>query len=74
LKDDNQNIEELLLRINALTRINQELAEEVDRLNRVIRALTGPADMQRKSHMLVWRQGRTRSLEKILSAVAEMER
>ena len=74
MKDDNQNIEELLLRINALARINQELAEEVDRLNRVIRALTGPADMQRRSHMLAWRQGRTRSLEKILSAVAEMER
>ena len=73
MEADNQNIEELLLRINAMVRINQELAEEVDRLNRVIQVLTGP-EVQRRSRVLVWRQGRTRSLEKILSAVAEMER
>jgi hypothetical protein len=73
LKADNHDIAEPALRIEALVRINHELAEEVDRLNRVIQVLTGP-EVQRRSRVLVWRQGRTRSLEKILSAVAEMER
>jgi hypothetical protein len=58
-------------RVDRLMEINQDLASEIGRLNGVIRALTGPIGLQRESHVMLWRQGRTRNLERILTVVAD---
>ena len=65
--------EDLLNRINVLMEVNRDLANEVNRLNRIISALTGPQELQARVHSLIWKQGRTRNLEKILTAVAEIK-
>ena len=58
-------------RVNALMKINKELAEEIERLNRVVSVLTGPIENRSESEVLLWKQQRTRALEKIYIAVAE---
>ena len=65
--------EDLLSRIDVLMEINRDLANEVNRLGRIISALTGPQEAQTVARSLIWKQGRTRNLEKILTAVAEIK-
>jgi hypothetical protein len=65
--------EDLLSRIDILMEVNRDLANEVNRLSRIVSALTGPQEAQTRVHSLIWKQGRTRNLEKILTAVAEIK-
>jgi hypothetical protein len=58
-------------RVSALMKINKELAQEIERLNRVVSVLTGPIKDRSDEEVLLWKQQRTRTLEKIYIAVAE---
>jgi len=54
-------------------KVNKELADEIDRLNRVVKVLTGPVGDRTEEDILLWKQNRTRALEKIYIAVGEVK-
>ena len=60
-------------RVRVLMKINRELADEIERLNRIIHILTGPPSVPGEAIDLLDQQSRTRTLEKIYLAVAEVK-
>ena len=59
--------------MKALIDINRELAEEIDRLNRVIQILVNPVDTSPSTIKALKAQRRTRELQGIYSAVARFK-
>ena len=56
--------------LRALIDINKDLAEEIDRLNRIIDILANPMSVSPATMKAIMAQRRTRRLEGIYSAVA----